>query len=451
MNLTQENKMGTMPIPKLIISMSLPAIFSMLIQSLYNIVDSVFVAQISDEAFTALSLAFPVQMLMIAIAAGTGVGINSLVSRRLGEGKQEEANSAATHGLVLAFFSWLCFAILGFFFTKTFFRAFSDNTAVIDLGCNYVYIVTIFSLGIFVQIALEKTLQATGNMIHPMIFHLTGAFTNIILDPILIFGLLGFPKLGVQGAAIATVVSQLFAMFLSLYIIFKKNHIIRISLKKFKLHGKTVKDIYQVGLPAIIMQSIMSLMVSGMNAILISFSEAAVSVLGVYYKLQSFIFMPVFGLTHGVMPIMGYNYGARNKKRLLNALKTGTLIAGIIMTAGTFLFMIFPGQLLMLFNASEEMMRIGVPALRIISLCFIPAALGIMLSTLFQAVGVGIYSLIVSISRQLLVILPAAYLLGKIGVGFVWYAFPIAEVVSFAVTGLLFRQLYAEKIKHLYR
>lgn len=443
MSLKKENKMGTTPIPKLILSMSLPAIFSMLIQSLYNIVDSMFVAQISDEAFTALSLAFPVQILMIAVAVGTGIGINSLVSRRLGEGKHEDANSAAAHGLVLAFISWICFALLGLFLTGAFFRNFSDNPVVISMGCNYVYIITIFSIGVFVQISMEKTLQATGNMIYPMLFQLTGALTNIILDPILIFGLFGFPKLGVRGAAIATVIGQIFAMSFSLYIVFRKNHVIHISLKGFKFHGKTVRDIYQVGLPSIIMQSIMSLLAGALNGILISFSEAAVSVLGAYYKLQSFIFMPVFGLTQGVMPIMGYNFGARNKKRLMSALRTGTLIASIIMIAGTLVFMIFPSKLLAPFNPSPEMLRIGVPALRIISLCFIPAALGIMFSTLFQAVGVGIYSLIVSISRQLIVILPVAYFLSKVGLEYVWYAFPIAEVVSFVVTVLLFKHLYA--------
>lgn len=445
----QKNKMGTTPIFKLIISMSLPAMFSMLVQSLYNIVDSVFVAQISQEALTALSLAFPIQSLMIAVAVGTGVGVNSLVSRRLGEGRRDEASSAATHGLVLAFMSWFVFALLGFFLTKPFFQSFSSNPTVISMGCDYVYIVTIFSFGIFIQIALEKTLQATGNMIYPMLFQLTGAITNIILDPIMIFGLLGFPELGVKGAAIATVIGQIFSMLLSLYVVFKKNHEVHITLKNFKFHGKTIKDIYEVGLPAIIMQSIMSVLVGGLNAILTTFSEAAVAVLGVYYKLQSFIFMPVFGLTQGVMPIMGYNYGARNKKRLIDTLKIGTVIAMIIMAVGTFLFILIPDQLLMIFKASAQMQQIGVPALRIISLCFIPAAMGILFSTLFQSIGNGIYSLIVSILRQLLVILPMAYFLSKIGLNFVWYAFPIAEVVSFVVSVLLFRRLYVKNIKDL--
>lgn len=445
----QENKMGTTPVFKLIMSMSLPSMFSMLVQSLYNIIDSMFVAHICEDALTALSLAFPVQMLMIATAVGTGIGVNSLVSRRLGEGRRNEASSAATHGLVMAFISWLVFALLGFFFTKPFFQSFSSNPAVVNMGCDYIYVVTIFSFGVFIQISLEKTLQATGNMIYPMLFQLTGAITNIILDPILIFGLLGFPRLGVKGAAIATVIGQISAMVFSLYIVFKKNHEVHITLKTFKFHRETIKDIYVVGLPAIIMQSIMSALVGGLNAILITFSESAVAVLGVYYKLQSFIFMPVFGLTHGVMPIMGYNYGARNKKRLTDTLKIGVVIAMTIMAIGTSIFMLIPDKLLMIFNASNQMQQIGVPAFRIISLCFIAAAMGIMFSTLFQAVGNGIYSLIVSILRQLVVILPSAYLLSKIGLNYVWYAFPIAEAVSLIVSALLFRRLYVKNIKYL--
>lgn len=441
--------MGTYPILKLIISMSLPAMFSMLVQSLYNIIDSMFIAQISEEALAALSLAFPIQTLMIAAAVGTGVGVNSLVSRRLGEGRHSEADSAATHGMVLSFINWLLFALMGFLFTEPFFRSFSDNPDIISAGCDYIYIVTIFSFGIFIEINMEKTLQATGNMIYPMVFQLTGAITNIILDPIMIFGLLGFPELGVKGAAIATVVGQVIAMLLSLYVIFGKNHEVHITLRNFKFHGKTIRDIYQVGLPAIIMQSIMSVLVGGLNTILITFSEAAVAVLGVYYKLQSFVFMPVFGLTQGVMPIMGYNYGAGNKKRLTDALKIGAVIAIIIMAAGTAVFMLIPGQLLMIFNASEQMLQIGIPALRTISLCFIAAAMGIMFSTLFQALGNGIYSLAVSILRQLVVILPAAYLLSKIGLGYVWYAFPIAEALSFMVSVLLFKRIYTNRIRYL--
>jgi len=442
-------KMGTTPVLRLIFSMSLPAMFSMFIQSMYNIVDSIYVSQIGMEALTAISLAFPLQTLMIAVAVGTGVGVNSLVSRRLGEGRYDEASSAATHGVVLAFFSWIIFAILGVFLTRPFFEMFSDKPIVISMGCDYVYIVMIFSFGVFIQIVLEKTLQATGNMIYPMFFQLTGAITNIILDPILIFGLYGVPELGVKGAAIATVIGQIFALIFSIIVVVTKKHSVKISLKGFRFNGRTIKEIYTVGLPSIIMQSIGSLLVGSLNAILATFSEAAVSVLGVYYKLQSFVFMPVFGLTQGVMPIMGYNFGARNKKRLLDALKFGCIIASIIMAIGTAVLMLFPENLLMIFNASDELIEIGIPALRIISLCFMGAALGIMFSTLFQALGAGIYSLIVSALRQLVIILPVAYVLSKAGLIYVWYSFPIAEVVSFIISISLFKRLYNLKIKNL--
>lgn len=445
----EDNKMGTAPMLKLIISMSLPAVFSMLIQALYNIVDSIFVAQLGEGALTAVSLAFPVQTLIISVAVGTGVGINSLVSRRLGEKRQEEANSAATHGIILGLLSGIIFAILGFLFTKTFFQAFSDNKAIIDMGYSYTIVVTVLSFGSFIQINVEKALQATGNMIYPMIFQLVGAITNIILDPIMIFGLFGFPRLEVFGAALATVIGQILAMSLSLYVIFKRSHKVHVTFKKFKFNFKTIKDIYAVGLPSMIMQSIASVLIVGLNSILIAFSDAAVSVLGVYYKLQSFVFMPVFGLTQGVMPIMGYNFGAKNKHRLLSALKIGSVLAIIIMLSGTILFMAIPDKLLMLFNASEQMLELGTKALRTISLCFVPAALGIMFSTLFQALGQGRKSLYISVLRQLVIILPTAYLLSKIGLNYVWYAFPIAEVFSFAVSTLFLSMIYKNTIKDL--
>lgn len=441
----KENKMGSAPMLKLIISMSVPAMFSMLIQSLYNIVDSIFVAQLGEGALTSVSLAFPIQTLIISVAVGTGIGINSLVSRRLGEKRQEEANSAATHGIILGLFSGIIFAILGVLFTRTFFEAFTDNKAIIDMGYSYTIVVTVLSFGSFVQINVEKTLQATGNMIYPMIFQLVGAITNIILDPIMIFGMFGFPRLEVFGAALATVIGQIFAMTLSLYVLFKKSHAVHITFKNFKFNFKTIKDIYAVGLPSMIMQSIASVLVVGLNSILIAFSDAAVSVLGVYYKLQSFIFMPVFGLTQGVMPIMGYNYGAKNKQRLLSALKIGSVFAILIMLFGTILFMSIPDKLLMMFKASDQMLEVGTKALRTISICFVPAALGIMFSTLFQALGQGRKSLYISILRQLVIILPSAYLLSKIGVNYVWYAFPIAEVFSLTI-GVLFLSIIYKKI-----
>ncbi len=445
----RENKMGNTPMLKLIVSMSLPAMFSMLVQSLYNIVDSAFVAQLGEEALTAVSLAFPIQILIISVAVGTGIGLNSLVSRRLGEKNQAEANSAATHGILLGLFSGIVVAILGLLFTRFFFECFTNDKKMIDMGYSYIIVITTLSFGSFVQINIEKTLQATGNMIYPMIFQLTGAITNIILDPIMIFGLFGFPKLGVSGAAIATVIGQIFAMLLSLYVVFKKSHAVHITFKGFKLNSKTIKNIYAVGFPSMVMQSIGSVLIVGLNSILITFSDAAVSVLGIYYKLQSFIFMPVFGLTQGVMPIMGYNYGAKNKHRLLSALKIGSIIAILIMLLGTILFISIPDKLLMIFNASEQMLEIGVKALRTISLCFVPAAIGIMFSTLFQAIGQGHKSLYISILRQLVVILPVAYLLSKIGLYYIWYSFPIAEVFSLMVSVIFLSLIYKKTIKKL--
>ena len=444
MEQTRNNKMGSAPMFKLIMSMSLPAMFSMIIQALYNIVDSIFVAQINENALTAVSLAYPVQMLIISVAVGTGVGLNSLVSRRLGEGKQEEADSAASHGLFLGIATWIVFALLGFFLTDTFFHMFTDDPEIFAMGTQYLSCVLIFSVGVFIELNLEKTLQATGNMIYPMLFMLVGTVTNIILDPLLIFGIGFFPKLGVLGAAVATVIGQIFSMIFSIYVMFRKEHDVHIH---FSLD--TVKNIYAVGFPSIIMQSISSVMIFFMNGILIAFSNSAVSVLGVYYKLQSFVFMPVFGLTHGVMPIIGFNYGAKKKQRMLSALKYGCLIAFVIMVAGTALFWILPEQLLMMFNASDAMLSIGVPALRTISICFIPATIGIMFTTLFQAVGKGIRSLFISVLRQLVILLPAAYLLSFAGLSYVWYAFPIAELVALVAAVLLYVGLVKKDFKKL--
>ena len=443
------NKMGAMPMFPLILSMSLPAMFSMLIQSLYNVVDSIFVAQLGENALTAVSLAYPIQMLMVSVAVGTGVGINSLVSRRLGERDQDAANKAATHGFFLAVFSSVAFALFGAIFSRPFIGAFTQDGEILQMGTSYLSIVTILSFGSFIVVNFEKTLQATGNMIYPMVFQLTGAIINIILDPIMIFGYLGCPAMGVAGAALATVIGQIASMALSVYVAFFKEHEVEITLRGFRFKGATIRDIYAVGLPAIVMQSIGSVLIMGLNGILAAFSGAAVSVLGVYYKLQSFVFMPVFGLTQGVMPIMGYNYGARNKRRMMDALRIGTIIAVVIMAVGTLIFMLLPVQLLEMFNASEEMMRVGVMALQTISWCFVPAALGILFSTLFRAVGCGARSLIISVLRQLVVILPVAYLLSRIGLEYVWWSFVIAEVVSLVASIVIFLDLYKKRIAHL--
>lgn len=450
MEQVQQNKMGTAPMFKLILSMSLPAMFSMLIQSLYNVVDSYFVAKISENAFTAVSIAAPAQLLMVSVGVGTGVGINSLVSRRLGEGKQHEADLAATHGVLLGLFNWLVFALLGLIAVGPFFAAMTDNAEIHRLGVEYLAIVMIASIGVFLQMNLEKTLQATGNMIYPMISQLTGAILNIILDPIFIFGYFGMPKMGIAGAAIATVVGQIVAACFVLYVSLFKKHRVTISFRNFQFRWKTVKDIYAVGFPSMIMQAIGSVLIAGLNVILIRFSETAVAVYGAYFKLQSFVFMPVFGLNQGVMPIMGYNYGAQNRRRLIKALKIGCLFALCIMCLGTVLFWTFPKQLLLIFEASPQMLEIGMPALRIISLCFPMAALGILFSTLFQATGMGGKSLFISLLRQLICILPVAYLLAQVGgLHAVWYAFPIAETVSLVASVLIFWQLYQKKLQFI--
>ena len=339
----KQNKMGTAPMLPLIFSMALPAMFSMLVQALYNIVDSYFVAQVSEKALAAVSLAFPLQNLLIAFAVGTAVGVTSLISRRLGEGRQDEANSAATHGVVLAICTWVLFALYGAFFSTPFFELFETDQEIIRMGSSYISICCVFSFGIFVEVTLEKTLQATGNMIWPMIFQLIGAITNIILDPIMIFGLLGFPAMGVAGAAIATVTGQITAMVVASLVITFRDHDIHISFRNFRPNPKIIKDIYIVGVPSIVMQSIGTVMTMALNGILSSFSTAAYTVFGLYFKLQSFVFMPVFGLNQGLLPILGYNYGARNKRRMMSAFRCGCAIALTIMAVGMVLLQIIQG------------------------------------------------------------------------------------------------------------
>lgn len=439
---TQENKMGVMPIPKLLITMSLPIVLSMLVQALYNIVDSIFVAQINENALTAVSLAFPVQNLMIAISAGTGVGINALLSRNLGEKKYEDANLAARNGIFLAIVSSIIMALIGIFGSRPFFLMQTKDPQIVSYGTQYMTIITVVSIGIFMQITFERLLQATGRTIYTMITQGLGAIINIILDPILIFGLFGFPRMEVAGAALATVTGQVIAVFLSLYYNIKKNPEININMKGFRPNKRVISYIYQVGIPSIIMQSIGSVMVFGMNKILLLFSSTAAAVFGVYFKLQSFIFMPIFGLNNGMIPIIAYNYGSRQKKRILSTIKLSVGIAIFIMCIGFFLFQAFPAQLLSFFDASEHMLEIGVPALRIISLSFIFAGYCIIIGSVFQALGNGMYSLVVSAARQLLVILPVAYLFAMIfGLHMVWWAIPIAEIVSVLLSMFLFRRI----------
>lgn len=447
----KENKMGTTPIPKLLVSMSVPIMASMLIQALYNVVDSIFVAKISEDALTAVSLAFPVQVMMIAVAVGTAIGINALLSRRLGEKNYGEANLVTANGIFLSVLNALGFAVFGMFGLKMFFSAFVEPGAVMEMGVTYTSIVSIASFGVFLGITGERLLQATGITIYSMYSQMAGAVTNIILDPILIFGLLGAPEMGVAGAAVATVAGQIVSLILVTVFNIKKNHEISLSMKKFRPNWRIIGEIYKVGLPSIFMQTIGAVMTFGMNKILIMFSATAVSVFGIYFKLQSFVFMPVFGLTSGMIPIVGFNYGARNRERIVHTIKLASLMALAIVTVGFTIFQVFPGWILgTLFDASDAMLAIGVPALRIISLHFVLAAISIILSSAFQALGKGMYSLMMSVSRQLLVLLPTAYLLGRFfSFEAIWLSFPIAEVAAVVMALLLYRNLYEKEIKPL--
>ena len=440
--------MGVMPVGKLLANMAIPMVISMLVQAMYNVVDSYFVAKISTDALTAISLAYPIQMLMIAVAIGTSVGMNSYMSRKLGEGNTEAASKGASNGLCLLLLSAIVFAIFGFVITP-FFRLFTDDPQLIEMGVDYLEICMVFGLGVFIQIGCERILQSMGKTGLSMVTQLVGAVVNIILDPLMIFGIGPFPEMGVAGAAYATVIGQWVGMLMALALVFFKEHEVKISFKNFRLCGETVREIYRVGIPSIVMQSIGSIMIVGLNGILAA-SEASVTVLGVYYKLQSFVFMPCFGLNQGVMPIIGYNYGARNRKRVYSALKRGIIIGVIIMTLGTLAMWIIPEQLISMFGGTEELMKIGVPAFRIISLCFIPAAAGIIFTTLFQAVGKGMRSLIMSFARQLVLILPIAFIFSRIwGIGAVWYAFPIAEIFSLTIAICFFINLVKGDFKKL--
>ena len=439
----KENIMGTLGITRLIMKMSLPLMISMLIQALYNIVDSMFVARVSETALTAVSLAFPLQNLLIAFGVGTGVGMASYLSRKLGEKDTETATKAAGNGITLAVITWVLFAILGLTIVKPFMALFTDDAELLGLSTSYSEIVMIFSFFMLLSMMNERILQGTGDSFSSMLSQMTGAITNIILDPVFIFVF----KMGVNGAAIATVIGQAVGCAVSLYFVIR-NKYIKIKPQHLKLEKRMVASIYSVGAPTIITNSIGTVMTGAMNAILIGFSTTAVSVFSVYFKLQSFVFMPIFGLSSGMVPIIAYNYGARKKKRVMSTIYTGTIIAIGIMIVGTIIFNLFPEALLSLFSATEEMYRLGVPALRIISLCFVSAAISIGLGSSFQATGYGIGTMIVSISRQLLVLIPTAYIMAKlVGINGVWFSFIIAEAVGLAVSLILFIKVYKTRIK----
>lgn len=448
----QENKMGVMPVGKLLANMSLPMMASMLVMALYNIVDSIFVARISEDALTALSLAFPIQNLMIAVSVGIGVGINAVLSRALGAKDHQAVTRASMNGGLLLLVCSVIFMVMGATVIRPFFQTQTDIASIVDYGVTYTSIVTIGCFGLFVQVLCERLLQSTGRTVGVMILQATGAIVNIILDPILIFGLFGLPAMGVAGAALATITGQWVAAGLGIYLNLKKNPEISLELRGFKLHGATISKILAIGIPSVVMQSIGSIMNFCMNQILIAFSSTAVAVFGVYFKLQSFVFMPIFGLNNGSVPIVAFNYGAKRADRMVLTIKYSVAAAVAIMVAGMAMFQGFPEQLLTFFDASEEMMRIGVPALRIISLHFPIAGICIGIGSVFQALGYSLYSMIISLVRQLVVLIPCAYLLGTLSgsVTMVWWAFIMAEVASITLTAFFFIRIYRGVIKPIY-
>ena len=441
--------MGTEPVPGLLVKMSWPAILSMTIAALYNVVDSIFVSWLSTDALTGISYVLPLQLLMISVAVGTGVGANSLIARRLGARRYEEADLTAETSIWLAFFSWIVFLLIGLFVSRPFMAFYTDDEEIFSYGVEYLTIVTTMSFCILTEITLEKILQATGNMIAPMIISMSGCITNIILDPILIFGKFGMPRLEVRGAAIATVIGQAVSLIVAIFIIRRQENAVSIRMTRFKLNWEIIRDIYAVGLPTMVMQSIGSIMLIGYNWI-ISATPVAVAVLGIYFKIESFVFMPLFGLQQGALPLLGYNFGARNKKRMEETFKVALIIGVVIMVLGTLLFQLFPEVILGLFDADDEMMKIGVTALREISICFIPAAFGVTIETVFQATGHGVYSLIGSVIRQLVGILPLAYFLyNTYGIMYTWYSFPIAELLGLAYMLIMLFVLYEREIKNI--
>lgn len=446
----KENKMGVMHISSLLISMSIPMMLSMLVQALYNVVDSIFVSQLGENALTAVSLAFPIQNLMIALGSGTGVGINALLSRSLGEKNKERVDKTASHAVYIILVSSILFALFGLFLVRYFFEAQTDIEEIISYGTDYLRICTIFSFGLFGQITFERLLQSTGKTLYSMIAQVFGAVVNIVLDPIMIFGYFGFPRMEVAGAALATVIGQTLAAMLALILNLTRNKELTFKFKGLRLDGEIIKRIYAVGIPTAIMIAIGSVMNFGLNKILMTFTSTATAVFGVYFRLQGFVFMPIFGMNNGVIPIISYNYGARNRKRITKTIRLAMAYALTIMLVGTAIFQIFPEQLLSLFNASADMIAIGVPALRIVSTCFVFAGFCIVSGSVFQALGSGVPSMIISTTRQLVVLLPAAYLLTRAGgLHAIWWAFPLAEIASVALTIIFLKHFYTNRIKPL--
>lgn len=444
------DKLGTMDMKKLIITMSLPAMISMIVQALYNVVDSIFVAKISEQALTALSIAFPIQMVIISIFVGLGVGINSFMSRKLGEGNKDTAINAAEHGLVLGLVMWIIIAIASFFLPELFLKLFTDDPVVLDYAIQYTKIIMLFSFGSIFSEVCMNILRASGDMLSSMKVQLTGAIINLILDPLLIFGLLFIPELGVRGAAIATVIGQMLAMLYAFVLVVKNKKVLALNIKKFHYSKVITGGVLSVGIPAMFMSMLGSVMISGVNLILAGFSDTSIAVFGAYFKLQSFIYMPVFGLTQGLMPIIGYNYGAKNKLRVIEAVKYGCFFAGLIMVVGLLIFQLFPEQLLMLFSSTDEMMAIGIDCLRIISIGFAFSGLSVVLGAAFQAFGQAKTSLIIYFTRQIVILLPLVMILSKvIGLKGVWIAFPISEILALLIAVYYSIRVYHDDLKHM--
>ena len=443
-----ENKMGTMPVMQLILNMSLPMMFSMLVMALYNIVDSIFVAKINEDALTAVSLAFPVQNLMISFAVGTGVGVNALLSKRLGQGNQQDVNKTAMNAVFLALCNYAVFFLAGLPLIRPYLASQGVSDGIITYGEDYLIIVLGMSFALFFGITFDRLLQSTGRTLYTMYSQLSGAIFNVIFDPLLIFGIGPFPKMGIRGAALATVLGQILGLGVSVFCNLKKNHDIQFRLRNILPEPRIIAEIYKVGVPSILLSSITSITTYFLNIILSAFSSSAIAVYGVYFKLNSFIFMPVFGLNNGIVPIIAYNYGAGRRDRISIAIKEGLSLATGIMLFGMVIFELFPAQLLGLFDASPAMLAIGVPAIRIIAVSFIGAALGITFSSVFQAFGSAMYSMIATAVRQLLVLLPAAYLLSLSGnVNTIWWAYLIAEVASVLICIWFMRRIYTLKMQ----
>lgn len=447
---TNENRLGVEPILPLLIKLSIPSMLSMTIQALYNVVDSIYVGRLSTDALSALSLTFPLEMILISIAVGTGVGASSLISRRLGQGENRKASNAAEHVLLLSLIYGLIIGLVGLFFSRDLISLFSDNELLIQYGTEYIQVIFMGSVFLFVPMLANDILRGEGNTFVPMISMLIGSIINIILDPFLIFGIGPFPMLGVAGAAYATVFSRMISGIYIVYKVLNNDKDIKINLKRFKFNFAIIRDIYTVGLPAMIMQLLGSVMLGGLNIIVGSHNDYALAVVGIYFKLQSFVFMPIFGLNQGYMPIIGYNYGHNNPKRMKETMKYGLITGFVITTLGFILFQTMPELLIRLFNNDPELISIGVTALKTISLAFPIIGISIVSSTTFQAVGKGIISMIISFLRQIIVLLPVAYLLGRFGeLRHVWYAFPISEAISFIFLIILGRKVFNEIFKEM--